>query len=774
MSAPEIGKPVERREDERFLSGKSCFVDDVQRPGMLHAAVVRSSLAHARIVSVDASAAEALPGVVAVIGAKDVEGWLLPIPQHPFTPLPGLERFLQIPLAVERAVFVGEPLAIVVAESRFIAEDAADLVAVDYEPLEPVTDVHTALSDRVVIHPHIGTNLTTQYKGNKGDVEKAFAEASYRRKETFRMHRHAAVPLETRGMVAEWDRDDTRLRVWGATKLLFRNRDNLALMFRMPEEQIELIEVDVGGSFGVRGEFYPEDFLIPFAARKVGRPIKWIEDRREHLISTNHSREMECTVEIAVDKNGIITGLRGEILVDMGAYARPNGGVAGGKGAQFMCGPYRIENAEFEVKGLATNKTPLGSYRGPGRFESSFFRERIVDIAAADLGIDPAVFRMRNLITPDLLPWDAGAMVPGAPKTVYDTGDYPRVMRQALEEFGYAELGNLRGNKKDGRLHGVGIGCFVESSGGGPSEDVRLVITESGRAHLFVGSSSAGQSHETTMAQILADELKFPYGEIDVFHGTTTFVKKGWGSYHSRSVIMAGSAIVEAVKQLREQVAALVAERKDLLAASLEWVDGGALRSGGTTVATLADLGRQSAKDPELRKLLEVDARWNVKGLAYTFGTQLAHVAIDPETAEIEVVRFLTMEDVGRMINPKVVHGQTLGASFQGLGASLMDELVYDGNGQLLTGSFADYLMPTTTDFPVIEAISLEENKAFSNPLGAKGAGEGGIAAVAGAVANAVDDALRSLGVTVTELPLSPDKVAALIRRARARQKDAA
>ncbi|MGE0459725.1 MAG: xanthine dehydrogenase family protein molybdopterin-binding subunit, partial [Bauldia sp.] len=765
----------ERREDERFLSGRSCFVDDVQRPGMLHAAVVRSSLAHARILDVDMSAAEALPGVVGVVGPKDLEGWLKPIPQHPFAPLPGLDRFLQTPLAVERALFVGEPVAVVVAESRFIAEDAADLVVVDYDPLEPVTDVHAALADRSILHPDVGTNVGTDYKGSKGNVEEAFARAAYRRKETFRMHRHAAVPMETRGMVAEWDRDGTRLRVWGAAKLLFRNRDNLAVMFGMPEEQIELIEIDVGGSFGVRGEFYPEDFLIPFAARKVGRPVKWIEDRREHLLSTNHSREMECTVEIAVDKGGIITGLRGEILVDMGAYARPNGGVAGGKGAQFMCGPYRIENAEFTVKNLATNKVPLGSYRGPGRFESSFFRERIVDIAAADLGIDPAAFRMRNLITPDLLPWDAGAMVPNAPKTVYDTGDYPNVMQQALDAFGYAELGNLRGNKKDGRFHGVGIGCFVESSGGGPSEDVRLHITETGRAHLFVGSSSAGQSHETTMAQILADELKFPYDEIDVFHGSTTFVKKGWGSYHSRSVIMAGSAIVQAVKQLREQVAALVAQRKGLSAETLEWGGGGVLRErGGAIVATLAELGRQSAGDPELRKLLEVDSRWTIKGLAYTFGTQFAHVAVDPETAEIEVVRFFMVEDVGRMINPAVVHGQTIGAAFQGLGASLMDELVYDAEGQLLTGSLADYLLPTSTDFPDIDAISLEQNKAFSNLLGAKGAGEGGIAAVGGAVANAVDDALRSLGVTVTELPLSPDKVAALIRQARARKKDAA
>lgn len=769
MTLQEIGRSVERREDARFLSGQSCFVDDIQRPGMLHAVVVRSQVAHARIRGIDASSALALRGVVAVISGQDFAGELKPIPLHTFTPIAGLDRFEQRPIARERAVYVGEPVALVIAENRHLAEDAADLVAVDYEPLEPVVDMQDSRTDRTVIHPSVGTNVATHYRIGKGDADAAFARATYTRKETFKVHRHAASPLETRGLVAEWDAQSARMRVWGATKLLFRNRAILSSMLDLPESQVELLEVDVGGSFGVRGEFYPEDFLIPYVARKLGRPVKWIEDRREHLIATNHSREMQCTLEIAVDRSGVILALRGDLMVDLGAYARPNGGVAPSRCIQFMCGPYRIQNAEFEVAAMITNKTPLGSYRGPGRYESSYFRERIVDIAAADLGIDAADFRMRNLIPPESMPWDSGSLLPGGPKAVYDTGNYPSVMRQALDAFGYASLANLRGRKKDGRLHGVGIGCFVESTGGGPSETVRLLVTDSGRVNLYTGSSSAGQSHETVLAQILADELGFPFEDIDVFHGSTTYVETGWGSYHSRSVVMAGGAIVLAVKKLRKQVLELLERRTDVPVDALDWEPGSIICGpDGKVVATLADLGRQAASDAELRRTIEASETYASNQLAYTFGTQIAHVAVDPETAAVEVVRFLTVEDIGRMINPAVVHGQTLGASFQGISATFLDHLMYDEAGQLMTGSFADYVIGTTTDFPNIEAISLEESKALSNPLGAKGAGEGGIAATGGALANAVDDALRSLGVSVRDLPLSPNKLAAMIREANA------
>ena len=764
-----VGRSLERREDARFLSGHGCFVDDIQRPGMLHAAVVRSPLASARIKSINVSAALALPGVVAVYCHRDIDTGVKPIPLGAFTPLPGFARFLQTPIAHDRVVFVGEPVALVVAEDRYIAEDALELVEVDYEPLEVVVDVHASREGKVLVHPAQGTNVATNYSVSRGKADEVFAQAAYTRKETLKVHRHSAVPLETRGLVAEWDAAASMLRVWGATKLLFRNREILSGMLGLPEAQVELIEVDVGGSFGVRGEFYPEDFLVPYAARRLGRPVKWVEDRREHFMASNHSREMECTLEIAVDADGIILALRGALMIDMGAYVRPNGGVGPGKVSQFMCGPYRIEHAAFDVTALITNKTPVGSYRGPGRYESSFFRERMVDLAAADLGIDPAEFRMRNLIRPEQMPWHAGSLVPGAPATVYDTGDYPAVLAEALQAFDYGGLAPLRGKDKDGRLHGVGIGCFVESTGGGPGETARIRVSDSGQVHLYIGSSSAGQGHETVLAQILADELDTTADAITVFHGTTSYVTKGWGTYHSRSVVMGGSAILLAAKKLRDQILAVQAHKRRCAVDDLAWGQDGTVRSrDGTFAVTLADLAKDAAADPALQEALEASATYTSSELTYTFGTQIAHVAVDPATAVVEVVRFLTVEDVGRMINPAVVHGQTIGASVQGLGSTFLDHFVYDESGQLLTGSFADYLLATSTDFPRVEALSLERSKALSNPLGAKGAGEGGIAATGAALANAVEDALRSIGVRVLALPLSPDNIAALLRAARA------
>lgn len=763
-----VGQSLERVEDTRLLTGAGCFVDDIQLPGMLHAVVVRSAVAHARITGIRTEAARALPGVAAVLTYADVADTILPIPLGAFTPLPGYDRFLQMPLARDRVVYVGEPIALVVADSRYFAEDAADLVEIDYDTLDPVVDVNAALRGDILLHPAHKTNVATQFKVSRGDVAAAQARATYKRRERFNIHRHSGVPLETRGMVVEWDEATQRMRVWGAAKLLYRNRSLLAQMLRLPETQIEMMEVDVGGGFGIRGEFYPEDFIVPFAARHLGRPVKWIEDRREHLMASNHSREMQCDLEIMTDAQGRILALRGHVLVDLGAYVRTNAGVAPGKVAQFIPGPYDIENAEFEVEVLLTNKTPWGSYRGPGRYESSYFRECLLDLAAADLGLDPAEFRRRNLIRPQQMPWDAGKLVPNAPATVYDTGNYPKVFARALQEFRYDELQSLRGKCIDGRYHGVGIGCFVESTGGGPAESARLRVIEDGRIALAVGSSSMGQGIETVMAQIAADELGLPMDAFTASHGSTTLMEKGWGAYHSRNAVMGGSAVILAARQLRERLTAWVAAREGLGAEALRYEQGAIMRcDDGRVLATLAQLWSQSRQDAELAAALDSNATFVSDQLTYTFGAQLAHVAVDPETATVEVLRFLTVEDVGRMLNPAIVHGQTLGASVQGLSSTFLDEFAYDEFGQLLSGTFADYLLATSTDFPNVEAISLEESPALSNPLGAKGAGEGGIAAVGGAVVNAVSDALRSTGAVIRELPLSPDKIARALRRGR-------
>jgi carbon-monoxide dehydrogenase large subunit len=770
-SAPMIGRALPRREDGRFLTGTGCYVDDIKRPNLAHAVVVRSALAHAEICGIDATAALDLPGVLAVLTFDDIADYALPIPQR-VCPLPGLERFLQLPLAHRRVRYVGEPVAVVIADNRYVAEDAAELVFVDYQSLDAVVDVHAALADEVVLHTEQGTNVGSHYTVGRGEPDAAFANAHYTRKEVFRVHRHTAVPLETRGLVAEWDAATAHMQVWGASKVLFANRAILASMLKLDEKNIDMIEVDVGGGFGVRGDFYPEDFLIPFAAIKVGRPVKWIEDRREHLMATNHSREMECELEIAVAADGSILGMRGHLMADMGAYARTNGGVGPGKGTQFLQGPYLIPNVSFEVHALLTNKTPVGTYRGPGRYESTFFRERLLDIAARELGIDPAQFRLKNLIPPEAMPYDAGALVPLMGPTVYDTGDYPAVLRRALEEIDYERIKTLSGSAIDGKLHGIGIGCFVESTGGGPSENARIVISEPGRVDLFIGSSSAGQGHETSMAQILADELDVPIDSIRVFHGSTCYVSRGFGAYHSRSVVMAGSAIVLAAEALRRQIIAHVAKSCAEPVESLRYERGVVRRrSDGATLANVDTLAAQAlAGSTDATAALSTEATFsNDNKLTYTAGVQIAHVAVDRETATVEVLRLLTVEDIGRVINPAIVHGQTIGAAVQGMGGTFLDEFVYDETGQLLTGSFADYLLPTSTDFPNVEAITLENARSPSNPLGAKGAGEGGIIATGAALSNAVSAALASLGVSVRALPLSPNNLARLIREAHAR-----
>jgi carbon-monoxide dehydrogenase large subunit len=721
-----IGRAVERSEDLRFVTGRGRYVDDLKFPGMLHAVVVRSTHAHALLRGIDASAALALPGVAAVYTFADVAAQAAPIPVRT-GPLAGTERYLQRPLAADRVRYVGEPVALVVARDRYVAEDAAELVAVDYAPLPAVVDAAAAGVDETLLFPEAGTNRACAYRVALGDIDAAFAHADYVRTEIFRCQRHGAVPMETRGLVCR--EQEGVLEVWGATKVPFWNRRTLAAMLGRPVVSIALIEVDVGGSFGARGEFYPEDFLIPYAALALGRPVKWIEDRREHLMASNHSREMACELSVALARDGTLLGLRGRLAVDMGAYVRTNAGVVPSKAAQFLLGPYRLRHFACDVELAMTNKTPVGTYRAPGRFEANFFRERLFDIACGELDLDRVAFREKNLLRPDELPWSIGKTVPYEPETAYDTGDYPGLFRRALEAFDYAGRSKRAAEARDGRLQGVGFGCFVESSGAGPAETARVVARGDGRFDLYTGTSSSGQGHETALAQILADTLGVAFDAITVHHGSTGLVPQGFGTFHSRAVVVGGSA----VKLAGEKLAAELAQRP---------------------VAEHAGV--------------EALATFEVAERTYTYGVHLCHVAVDPETAQVEVLDYLSTEDVGRAVNPLIVHGQAIGAAVQGLGGAFLDEFKYDAEGQLLTGSFADYLLPTATDFPNVAALTLEESPSRLNPLGAKGAGEGGIVAVGAAVGNAVAHALAPLGVSITAMPLSLDNLARAIRAARA------
>jgi carbon-monoxide dehydrogenase large subunit len=769
MAQTYIGAPIRRREDVRFLTGKATFVDDIKLPQMLHAAILRSPQAHARITAIETARARAIPGVVAVFTFQDIVSYAKPIPIRLY-PLEGLERFLQYPLAHEKVRYVGEPVAMVVASSRYVAEDALDAMEVRYEPLPAVVRMPDARRDEVVLHEEHGTNLAAQYSVSVGDVDAAWQDAEYTRKATFAVHRHTGNPLETRGLVASYDAGRGELSVWGPTKVPHFNRNILASLLDMPEHKIHFIEPDVGGGFGIRGEFYPEDFLIPFAAMQVGQPVKWIEDRREHLQASNHSREVHCDIEIAARRDGTLLGMRAHVYGDMGAYIRTHGGLVPASTAAVLTGPYRIPAYQGTVSCVLTNKMGMGTFRAPGRYESCFMRERLLDMVAADLQLDPVALRLKNLVQPEDMPYTVGQTRPDVPPMVFDSGNYPMALQRALEEIDYDSLKALQGVYKDGKYHGIGMGCFVKWTGLGPYEGARVIIHSANHIAVYLGIATMGQGHETIMAQICADGLGVPMERISVFHGSTDMIPYGIGTFGSRGTVMAGNAVHLACQKLRNKILALAGRYLQRDAARLEFRDGQVYPRGEQFAPPLLDLDKLVALASPANPYhdgepgLETTAYFRTNQLAYSYGTHVAHVAVDPDTGKVEVLRYAVVEDIGRCINPLLVQGQTVGAAVQGIGSTLLEELVYDDNGQLLSGTFMDYLLPTSQDAPPIDDVTLEEAPSPHNPLGVKGAGEGGIVATGAALANAVANALAPLGVQVTELPLSPNRINAWLR----------
>jgi carbon-monoxide dehydrogenase large subunit len=754
-----IGNPIERLEDLRFLRGRGEYVDDLERPGMLHAAILRSTVAHGRIRSIDAARALALAGVHSVITAADLGSRVPHVPMR-LQPLPEFEAFAQPVIAHAKVRYVGEALAVVLAESAALAEDALEAIDVDIEALPPVADRHVSAQNRALLFEETGSNLALKFHAVLGDAAAACKDAAYSRRESFRVQRHMALPMETRGLIAEWDAARGQLTVNGAAKVLFFNRRTLARQMGLAEDAIDMVENDVGGGFGARGEFYPEDFLIPFAARHVGRSVKWIEDRREQLMTINHAREQECDIEIACARDGTILALRGHAYADVGAYMRTNGAVSARDVAQFMSGPYRIPNIDIDVALQLTNKTPVGTYRGPGRFETDFFRERLIDMAAQDLGIDRVELRRRNLVSKAEMPYTIATITPYESKDAFDSGDYQVTLERCLQEIGWVEKAKPQGRLIDGRYHGLGVGCFVEGGAAGPKESARLVLETDGAFTVHVGSSAVGQGLETVFAQIAADALEVPMERIrGVFHGSTSCVSDGYGAYHSRSVVMGGSAILSAATGLRDAIRSRAAQVMGCTPAEVVLLDGEATGPGGRSIglAGLADAP------------ISVEGSFLNKKHTYAYGAHAAHVAVDLKLGHVELINYVAVEDCGRIINPMTLRGQVIGALVQGLGAAFLENLVYDEQGQFLTGSLADYLVPTASDFPNLRAVVLESNPSPINPLGAKGAGEGGIIPVGGVIANAVANALRPLGVEPRELPLSPSRIWHLARDARRR-----
>lgn len=750
-----VGSPVKRLEDLRLLPGRGTFVDDIERPHMLSAAILRSPLAHGRLRSIETNTAAEMPGVHSIITATDL-GDRVPCVPLRLMPMAELEPFAQQAMVQRKIRYVGEALAVILADSIALAEDAMAAIVVDIEPLPAVSNRHQALEGGSLLFEEWGSNQAVTYTASKGDVDTAFAAANYVRRERFATQRHLALPMEPRGILAEWDAATKQMTIFGAAKVPFPNRKILAGMIGLPEDSIQMIENDVGGGFGARGEFFAEDFLIPFAARHSGRPVKWIEDRREHLLTTGHAREMDCDIEIACASDGTILGLRGDIWVDAGAYYRTNGAISPRNVAQFMSGPYRIPNIHLDSHVMMTNKAPIGTYRGPGRFETDYFRERLFDIAARDLGMNPVAFRRRNLVTEAEMPYRLADINPMPVEEELDSGDNLMVLDRCLDTFGWTEKQKLQGRLIDGLYHGVAIGCFVEGGAAGPRENARLVLEADGTVSVYVGSTAVGQGVLTALTQIAADALELPLERIRLRHGSTGYVNEGFGSYHSRSTVMGGSAILLAVATLQNHIRTAAANRFGCSIDAISIVDGLVTAATGETVT----LGEIAGDVPTVEEIFH-----NHKH-TYAYGSAAAHVTVDPNTGEVVLVDLLLVEDAGRIVNPLTLKGQAEGGIVQGLGGAFLEHIVYDDDAQLVSASLAEYLVPSAPEFPNFRAVLLEEKPSPINPLGLKGAGEGGVLPMGGLMANAVASALTSLGVEPRALPLSPLKLWQLIEAA--------
>ena len=764
-----IGQRIKRKEDPRFLRGESNFVDDFRLHGMAHAALLRSPHAHAWIRGVNAQETLSIPGVLSVITVNDISHAAKPIPIR-LEAHPSFIPYLQYPLAKEKVRYVGEPVAVVVASSRYVAEDALDVIQVNYEPLPAVVDVLKSLDEGAVrIHETTEGNLAGRGVIELGDVDIAFRRAALTLSEHFVIQRHTGMPLENRGLVADYDRGTKVLSVWGPTKVPHFNRSVLASLLGLPEHRIHFVGPDVGGGFGVRGEFYPEDFLIPFLAISLGRPVKWIEDRREHFLATNHSRDQLWEVGIAADKDGALLAVKANIWNDMGAYIRTHGATVPALSAAMFPGPYKLPNYRCEWNAVITNKTPIGTYRSPGRYECNFVRERLMDLISLRLGLDPTTVRLRNFIQPSEMPYNVGTNVLETP-VIYDSGDYPRLLQKAIDLSDYDRFRIEQASKRAGGQYlGIGFACFVEKSGVGPFEAARVRIDRSGQAVVYMGTTSLGQGHETALAQICADQSGLDIDDVTIVSGDTFLAPHSTGTFASRVTVMGGNAVLLAARKVREKVIRLAADYFGCSEEEIQFERSTlTAKSGSREALSLGELIRHASNSwHSVVSGLDLEANdyFESKEMVYPHGVQVALVEVDTAIGVVTVKKLWSLYDVGRAINPMLVDGQILGGVAQGLGGAFLEELVYDEAGQLLSTSFMDYLMPSSMEMPPVEVHLFENDPSPLNPLGVKGGGEGGTAGVGGAIANAVSDALCPLGIQITALPITPNKLKDLISK---------
>lgn len=779
-----FGTAIRRREDPRLVTGRATYTDDLRLPGMAYAAFLRSPYAHARIRRIDASRARALPGVLAVFTGADLQG-VRPIPTAWLVPNAGLKTPPHPALATEVVRYVGDAVAMVVAEDRYVARDAPEHIEVEYEELPAVVDQERAMQPGAPqLHPDAPGNVAFHWKcGDEARTDEAIAEAERAPdgvvvRQRLINHRLIPTPMETRGAVAQYNPATGEMTVWLTSQNPHIHRVLLSGVLGIPEHKLRVIAPEVGGGFGSKIPCYPDEALVAFAARKLGRPVKWLEERRENYQATTHGRDHIQDVVIAGRRDGTITALKVRALANLGAYlstAAP--GIPTILFGLMLQGPYRVPNVACEVYGIFTNTTPVDAYRGAGRPEATYILERMVDLFAREVGMDPAEVRRRNFIAPDAFPYTTPTGLS------YDSGNYERALDRALELAGYRELRAKQEEAfREGRLLGIGVCSYVEICGLGPSqaagatgfqgglwESALVRVHPTGKVAVYIGTSPHGQGEETTFAQIVADELGVPIEDVEIVHGDTGAIPMGWGTYGSRTTPVGGNAVALAARRVVEKARKVAAH---LLEASEQdvvfeegrfYVKGAPDRAKTFQEVTLqAYLAWNLPKDVE--PSLEASAFYDPTNFVFPFGTHVCVVEVDRETGQTKVVKYVAVDDCGRVINPMIVEGQVHGGVVQGIGQALWEYARYDESGQLVTGSMLDYAVPKASFLP--EIISERtETPAPGNPLGVKGVGETGTIAATPAVVNAVMDALARLGVRHIDMPLTPERVYAAIAR---------
>jgi carbon-monoxide dehydrogenase large subunit len=774
MSAKHFGARVKRLEDPALLAGRGRFVDDVKLPGVWHACFIRSPYAHAKLQSIDAKVAMAMPGVHAVIAADDLPEPMRSQPMPMLLPNAALAAVCtQHVLARDEVCYVGQAVAVVVADTRYIAEDAAAAVTVNYEVLDAVGDCREAIKERAArAHSALASNVASTFQLAYGDVDDAFAGAAHVFDEELWQHRGGGMAIETRAVLASYDAASDFLTVWSGTQTPHIGRRMLADLLGRELESIRVIAPDVGGGFGPKAIFYPEEAAIPAVALKLGRPVKWIEDRREHFLCATQERDQYWDVSVAVDPEGKILGVRGRMLHDSGAFV-PWGVIMPYIAAATMPGPYVIPAYQLDTTVILTNKVPTTPVRGAGRPQAVFAMERLLDRVAAELQLDRAEVRRINFIQPDQMPYEVGLIFRDGKPLVYDSGDYPQGQDTALalaEYDGFRE--RQRAALDQGRFIGIGIGNYVEGTGLGPFEGVTVRVLPSGKVAVATGATNQGQGTRTTLSQIVAEQVGCRLEDIIMTIGDTGAIAQGVGAFASRQAVNAGCSALLAGQAVRTQLIALAARTLGVDESDIDLEDGQAIGgSGNRPMVSFGELSRLAQGIPGVSLPigqaagLEHTAYYTPSQAAYCSGTHVVEVEVDVMTGGVKILRYTVAHDSGRVINPLIVDGQVQGGVAHGIGNALLEWMQYDENAQPLTTSFADYLLPMATDVPTCTIAHVETVNPL-NPLGVKGAGEGGTIPAAAAIIAAIEDALSPFGVHFAETPLMPERIVAALRAA--------